>query len=176
MDTSDNASSAENQQERLATIWWLVGFVDGEGCFSCPIFRQRSMRLGWQVQPQFTVVQGESSRDVLDAMVEFFGCGHVYRNRRRDNHREGLFRYEVFRFQDLRDVIVPFFQEYPLRTAKRDNFAKFARIIELMDSRRHLTVPGLIEIGEIAETMNFRKPSEMVRILRDHTPTLFSVS
>jgi hypothetical protein len=30
---------------------------------------------------------------------------------RRDNHREDLFRYCVRRFGDLRDVIVPFFQE-----------------------------------------------------------------
>ena len=45
-----------------------------------------------------------------------------------------------------------------------------------MELRRHLTVSGLIEIAEIAQTMNFRKPSEMLRILRDHTPTLFSIS
>jgi hypothetical protein len=47
MNVSDNAGGAENQQERLFTTGWLVGFVDGEGCFSCPIYRQRSMRLGW---------------------------------------------------------------------------------------------------------------------------------
>jgi hypothetical protein len=76
--SSDNPSGADNQQERLTTIGWLVGFVDGEGCFSVPIYRQRSMKLGWQVQPQFTVVQGESSRDVLEEMVRFFGCGKVY--------------------------------------------------------------------------------------------------
>jgi LAGLIDADG DNA endonuclease family protein len=174
--SSDNPTGADNQQERLTTIGWLVGFVDGEGCFSVPIFRQRSMSLGWQVQPAFAVVQGASSRDVLEEMVTFFGCGKVYINRRHDNHREHLYRYYVSRFGDLRDVIVPFFQENPLRTAKRDNFAKFAMIIELMDRRRHLTVPGLIEIAEIAQTMNHRKPSEALRILRDHTPTLFAVS
>ena len=134
------------------------------------------MTLGWQVQPSFTVVQGASSRDVLEGMVSFFGCGNVYVNRRRDNHREDLYRYHVSRFGDLRDVIVPFFERNPLRTAKRDNFAKFAEIIALMDLRRHLTVSGLIEIAEIAQTMNFRKPAEVLRILRDHTPTLFPVS
>ena len=173
---SENPSGADNQQERLLTNDWLVGFVDGEGCFSVPIFRNRSTSLGWQVQPAFAVVQGASSRDVLDAMVPFFGCGKVYINRRRDNHREDLCRYYVSRFGDLRDVIVPFFQDNPLRTAKRDNFAKFAEIIGLMELRRHLTVSGLIEIAEIAQTMNFRKPSEALRILRDHTPTLFPVS
>jgi hypothetical protein len=176
MDASKNAESAENQQERLFTAAWLVGFVDGEGCFSCPIFRNGSMTLGWQVQPSFTVVQGASSRDVLDSMVSFFGCGKVYVNRRHDNHREDLWRYHVSKFGDLRDVIVPFFEQNPLRTAKRDNFAKFAEVIRLIDQRRHLTVPGLIEIAEIAQTMNFRKPAEVLRILRDHTPTLSPVS
>ena len=109
-------------------------------------------------------------------MVRFFGCGRVYSNRRRDNHREDLVRYCVYRFEDLRDVIVPFFSTNPLRTSKRDNFEKFAQVIDLMTLRRHLTVPGLMEIAEIAQTMNFRKSSEVLRILRDHTPTLFTVS
>ena len=126
---SENPSGADNQQERLPTNDWLVGFVDGEGCFSCPIFRSPSMRLGWQVQPTFTVVQSVSSRAVLDEMVSFFGCGKVYVNHRHDNHREDLCSYQVFRFGDLRDVVVPFFQANPLRTAKRDNFAKFVEVI-----------------------------------------------
>jgi hypothetical protein len=63
-----------------------------------------------------------------------------------------------------------------VRTAKRDNFVKFARIIRLMRLRRHLSLEGIVEIAEIAQTMNFRKPSEVLRILRDHTPTSFSIS
>lgn len=173
---SDNPTGAVNQQERLITIGWLVGFVDGEGCFSFPIFRNRSMRLGWQVQPAFVVVQGASSRDVLEDMASFFGCGKVYANRRRDNHREDLFRFCVNRFGDLRDVIVPFFEANPLRTAKRDNFAKFADVVKLIELKRHLSETGLIQIAQIAETMNFRKSSEVLRILRDHTPTFFPVS
>jgi hypothetical protein len=125
----------------------------------------------WQVQPQFVVVQSASSREVLEDLARFFGCGRVYVNRRYDNHREDLFRYSVSRLSDLRDVIVPYFQRNPLRTSKRQNFEKFAEVVRLMDQGRHLTVPGLIEIAEIAETMNHCKPSKVLRILRDHTPT-----
>jgi hypothetical protein len=172
---SENPSGADNQQERLLTNDWLVGFVDGEGCFSCPIYRQRSST-GWQVQPAFVVVQGASSKEVLEGMVSFFGCGRVNVNRRHDNHREDLYRFVVRRFTDLRDVIVPFFQANPLRTSKRDNFDKFADIVARMDRREHLSPSGLIEIAKISETMNFRKPSEVLRILRGHTPTIFPVS
>ena len=30
----DNLWSADNQQERLVRIGWILGFIDGEGCFS----------------------------------------------------------------------------------------------------------------------------------------------
>jgi hypothetical protein len=129
------------------------------------------MTMRWQVQPSFVVVQSASSQDVLEGLVSFFGCGKVYVNRRRDNHREDLSRYYVSKFSDLRDTIVPFFQHNPLRTTKQQNFEKFARVIGLMDRDRHLTLSGLIQIAEIAETMNHRKPSKVLRILRDHTPT-----
>ena len=171
MDGSDNVRGADNQQERLWTCGWIAGFVDGEGCFSVPIFRNHKTKLCWQVQPTFVVAQSVSSRDVLEGLVRFFGCGKVYVNQRHDNHREPLARYYVGRFTDLRDVIVPFFQEHQLRTSKRENFDKFVTVLRLMEERKHLTVSGLIEIAETAETMNHRKPSEFLRILRDHTPT-----
>ena len=172
MSGSDNVRGAENQQERLWERGWVVGFVDGEGCFSCPIYENRKTKLGWQVQPSFVVVQGVSSRNVLDELVRLFGCGKVGVNNRHDDHREHLARYSVWRFTDLRDVIVPFFRENELRTSKRHNFEKFAEIIDMMDRRLHLTMPGIAAIAEIVETMNHRKPSKFLRILRDHTPTI----
>jgi LAGLIDADG endonuclease len=72
---SDKPSGAGNQQERPLAAEWVVGFVDGEGCFSIPIFQNRTCRLGWQVQPEFAVVQGERSVSVLHALEKFFGCG-----------------------------------------------------------------------------------------------------
>jgi LAGLIDADG endonuclease len=169
---SENPFGADNQQERLWYCGWIAGFVDGEGCFSIPIFRNHKTALGWQVQPTFVVVQSASSRDVLEDLARFFGCGKVNVNQRHDNHRENLYRYRVSRFADLRDVIVPFFQEHKLRTTKESNFEKFVQVLRLIEERKHLTINGLMEIAGIAETMNHRKPSEVLRILRDQTPTI----
>ena len=52
LEQSENSSGADNQQERLSAEW-VVGFVDGEGCFFVGINRQPSMKLGWQVLPEF---------------------------------------------------------------------------------------------------------------------------
>ena len=121
MSGSDNVRGADNQQERLWICGWIAGFVDGEGSFSVPIFRNHQTTLHWQAQPQFVVAQSASSRDALEELVSIFGCGKVYVNQRHDDHREQLALYSVKRFADLRDIIVPFFQEHQLRTSKREN-------------------------------------------------------
>jgi hypothetical protein len=156
---SENPFGADNQQERPGFAEWVVGFVDGEGCFSVPIFRNHTSRLGWQVQPTFTVVQGERSVDALHLLERFFKCGQVGRHARRDNHHELLCRYTVRKLSDLSLLIIPFFEEHPLVTAKADDFKKFVDIVRMMEESRHLSVDGMVQIAEITETMNRRQPS-----------------
>jgi hypothetical protein len=176
---SDNPVGADNQQERLIQLGWVIGFVDGEGCFSIGFVRQGGGRgrggykTGYQVSHEFAVTQGESSLGALRELQEFFGVGMLVPNRRWDDHREHLYRYVVRRRADLMNRIIPFFREHPLRTAKQENFEKFARCVALISDGRHRTFEGLIRIAEIAETMNRRKPrTELIRILRDHTPDI----
>jgi hypothetical protein len=177
--SSDNLVGAENQQERLIQLGWVLGFVDGEGCFSIGFVRQSggparsAYKTGYQVAHEFAVTQGESSLPALRELEEFFGVGMLVPNRRYDDHREHLYRYVVRRRADLQERIIPFFRANPLRTAKQENFEKFARCVALIEDGRHRSFEGLIEIAEIAETMNRRKSRrELIRILRGHTPNI----
>ena len=77
----------------------------------------------------------------------------------------------VSRRRDLLDVVIPFFRSHPLRTAKREDFKKFERCLAVISEGRHKTNSGLVEILEIAQTMNRRKSrQDVIGILRDHTP------
>jgi LAGLIDADG endonuclease len=176
---SENPGGAGNQQERLISTGWVTGFVDGEGCFSIGFVRQpdragrAGYRTGYQVAHRFVVTQGAGSAAALEELMEFFGVGRIYRNRRQDNHREDLLQYRVGRLSDLVEVVIPFFAEHPLRTAKRLDFDKFAACVQLVAAGKHLFAPGLLEIVEIAQTMNHRRlRPELIRILRDHTPNI----
>jgi hypothetical protein len=176
---SDNVTSAENQQERLRQLGWVIGFVDGEGCFSISFVRQPNRRsrqgykTGYQVSHRFAVTQGMKSLACLEELRSFFGVGRIFVNRRHDNHREHLCNYVVDRRADLSETIIPFFRRYPLMSSKQQDFEKFAMCVEMIDAGRHLTTDGLVEIAEITQTMNRQKPRhELIRILRGHTPDI----
>ncbi|MBI5358488.1 LAGLIDADG family homing endonuclease [Candidatus Amesbacteria bacterium] len=123
---SENVMSAVNQQERL-NPWWIVGFVDGEGCFSESVFKNATCKSGYQTLYEFVITQGEQSRDVMEAIKKYFGCGSIYINHRHDNHHHDLLRYCVRRQDDLKNIIIPFFRKYPLQSAKREQFEKFCK-------------------------------------------------
>jgi hypothetical protein len=156
---SENPSGADNQQERPGIEQWIVGFVDGEGCFSISVVRNPGCRLGWQVQHEFSVTQAASSRSALDLLVEELGCGRVIENPRYGNHHELLLRFSVKRRSDLVDTVVPFFEERPLRTAKRHDFTRFVSVLRVMQAGGHLTEEGLRWIARETEHMNRRQRS-----------------
>ena len=107
MNHSDNATSADNQQERLDP-WWIVGFVDGEGCFSVSRFKNKTCKSGYQTLFEFVVTQGTISETAMEAIKLYFDCGHIYINRRHDNHKQDLLRFCVRRKDDLKNIIIPF--------------------------------------------------------------------
>lgn len=158
---SKKSSSADNQQERLDMANWIVGFVDGEGSFLVSIFRNKTTKHGWQVFPEFIVTQGAKSLSVLEEIKNFFGCGHIFINRRRDNHHEHLYRFCVRSAKDLREKIVPFFERHRLRTAKLKDLKKFKQVLSLMENGVHLKKNGIKRIVRIASTMNRKGTSQI---------------
>ena len=146
---SKNASSADNQQERLKLSGWIVGFVDGEGCFSISVFKNRTSKSGYQVMPEFVVTQGQKSLNSLKIIKDFFGSGAIYVNRRYDNHKENIYRYCVRNFKDINEKIIPFFKANQLLTYKRKDFELFCKVIEMIKNRKHLTLLGLNQIGQL---------------------------
>jgi hypothetical protein len=131
---------------------WIVGFVDGEGCFHVGINAHPEMRSGHQVLPEFTVVQHERDIQVLHALKAHFGCGVVRRN-----HGDRM-AYRVRSQEHLMQRIIPFFEQHPLKTRKRVDFEKFRRVLLLMERGEHLTEAGIEDIRRIASQMNRGRP------------------
>lgn len=172
---------ADNQQERL--IGWILGFVDGEGCFLINFSKQqdrqeltrirRGYKSGYQISHHFAVSQGERSLPALEKVRDFFGVGKIYINRRHDNHKENMYNYKVTNREDLLRVIIPFFEKYSLYTSKQKDFMIFAECVRLMREDQHLFLDGMIKIAKLAQAMNHKKSRDkLIGILRDYTPGL----
>jgi len=133
---------------------WITGFVDGEGCFHIGISRHPEMSIGFQILPEFTVVQHKRDVKLLNGLKATFGCGVI-----RKNHGDRL----AFRVRDqkqLREIIVPFFQKHPLKSCKGADFKKFVKVLRIMERGEHLSLEGLEKIRGISNQMNWGKLRE----------------
>ena len=127
---------------------WITGFVDGEGCFHVAVNTHSEMTAGYQVLPEFTVVQHKRDVKLPEAFKNFFECGVV-----RVNHGDRL-AYRVRSLKDLRQRIVPFFKQYPLRSTKRDDFNLFCEALRAIRKGEHLTKEGIARINVLRRRMN----------------------
>ena len=153
---SENPTSADNQQETARSTLeldphWVVGFVDGEGCFSVSVHRNAMVRStrGWQLQPVFNVYQHVMYRDVLGELITVFGLGRL----RPKGPNSSVLTYAVDSLRDLEANILPFFERYPLRIKGAD-FELFATIVRAMRRKEHLRPDGCERLVRVAYSMN----------------------
>ncbi len=175
--SSDNPTGADNQQGRPQGALhpdYVVGFVDGEGCFSVSIRPHPTVKYGTRciVGPVFQIYQHRDNVEILERLHEFFGCGRIASK----GPKSDVLVYVVSRREDLKRIIIPFFDAHRLRTDKNEDFLKFQEIVLAMDRKAHRTSDGFRRIVELAFSMNKRgkqrrymiedilaEPSETVR-------------
>ncbi len=154
---------ADNQQERLKIESWILGFTDGEGCFSVSFIKNKTTKTGWQIFPEFVITQGQKSLSALEIIKNYFKCGKLFINKRHDNHREHLYRYCVRSQKDLEQVIIPFFKRNILKTNKINDFGIFSEIVKMMSEGIHLDKKGMKRIARLIEQMNRKKKSRFLK-------------
>jgi len=136
-----------NSREFLSA--YISGYVDGEGCFTVSISPRATLVVGWEVRPSFSVSQNGDRAEVLYALQAYFGCGSI-----RPDRSDRTLKWETRRLEDILDRVIPYFESYPLLSAKRLDFERFATVCKLMAVGGHRNREGLIQIVELARTMN----------------------
>ena len=164
--SSENAPGADNQQERLDP--YIAGYVDGEGSFHVAVQRNPCTRLGWQLVPEFHVSQNPERRQVLDLIVERFGCGRIRENHSRSTDKTLVF--VVRRRQELLERVIPFFERQPLLSSKQEDFERFSSIVRRMATGEHLREEGFAALKAVALRMNGGGRYRTVHRCRDQNP------
>jgi hypothetical protein len=164
-------SGAGNQQERLSVEEipvelgsFLAGFAMGEASFMVVCRRRGDYGRRWKLSAAFNVSQKD--RTPLELFQETLGCGSI-----RKAGNDGWY-FEVNDLRRIADVVVPFFERFPLVGSKARDFGRFRDAVAIL-SAGALDDAGFRAVLMLREGMNGggKRRYTMERILRDHTPS-----
>ena len=169
--------TAVNQQERSsitkAHMYFLAGFIEGEGSFCVSIKKHPHSRFGYLVDPEFFIYQHEKGRRLLELAKTIFTTGRIY-------PKPGNEKVLVFAIDNRRSIIekvIPFLDKYLIVTAKQKEYELFKNVIASLENKEHLKKDGLVKIIQTAYRLKGKgkqrkRPMEEVidEILRDCTP------
>lgn len=129
---------------------YIVGFVDGEGCF-CISINKSSSRMP-EVRLIFEIELREDDEPILREIREVLDRGNIYRlEYERYAKWQPHVKLKVSNFADISQKVIPFFQRYPLRAKKRFEFEKFCQAAAIIETKRHLSTEGIERIRYIKQ-------------------------
>lgn len=139
---------------------WIAGFVTGEGNFDVRVTENLSYKLGSRVQLRFRISQHERDKKLMDLIILYWGSGKLYKY-----PGKPAFAISVVKFSDITDIIIPFFEKYPILGVKFLDYLDWCKIAKLMAEGSHLSLEGLNLIKGIKAGMNKSRSTFIGEIL-----------
>lgn len=131
---------------------WVAGFMEAEGCFWVKSFINSKNKLQLVLGCQIT--QHSIDSMLIKKFISFFNCGRL------EATRELYENFIVTKLLHINEIIIPFFEKYPILGVKSRDFDDWKRIAFLMTSKAHLTEEGAKEILKIKSSMNASRIEE----------------
>ncbi len=135
--------------EKIPDNNWISGFVTGEGNFDVRISQQLSNKIGTRIQLRFRISQHERDLKLMELLVKHLGIGTIYKYSGKD-----AVVLIIFKYSEITNIIIPFFEKYPLLGVKLLDYLDWCKIAQLMNEGSHLTIEGLNLIRLIKSGMN----------------------
>lgn len=137
---------------------WVSGFTDAEGCFITSIANQSK---GWlRTRVIFSIHLHIKDEHLLRKLKKYFKVGNVHIDKKSAS-------FTVTKFEDIVNVIVPHFKNYPLRSAKSIDFNLWEQCVEIMKNKGHLTREGLNKILKLKSALNKGLPEFLKKNFKD---------
>lgn len=128
---------------------YISGLAQTDGSFFCSVVISTKHRFGLQFRPKFTLTADLDSKYVLDSIAQYFCCGKVTTNLKTHSAE-----YVVEKLENLKNIIIPHFLNYPVFCAKLHAFKLFKQIVSILSTKDNRTIEGRIELLKMALSMN----------------------
>jgi len=75
----------------------------------------------------------------MENFIKYFNCGKI-------NIQPTAIDFVVSKLEDINNIIIPFFNKYPLVSSKNENFNDFCKVSIMMANKEHLSTEGVNKI------------------------------
>ena len=147
--------------------YWIAGFTSGDGSFHLNLKNTEgtvshpSRRWG-VVSLRFSINLNIRDVEVLKGLIIYFHTlnktstvvkGMLNQNNKYVSISDNTVSLAITKISELIEVIIPFFEKYPIQGVKSLDFAEFKKVAMMIVAKEHLTIKGLNRILEIKLNM-----------------------
>jgi len=131
---------------------YIAGFVEGEGCFSLSMYKDKRYAKGVQPYPSFTLQVHIIDLPLIKKIKKTLNCGRIYYNEERK-----IVNYKVYKRSDIVNKVIPFFDRYQFHGNKKKSFEIFKEIMNLLLLKKKLSDEDIAHLFYLKESMNSRE-------------------
>jgi hypothetical protein len=143
---NSNVRTEDNLLKNVSSefLYWFSGFTDAEGNFLISIDRQ-------YVRFRFKISLHIDDVEVLNTIKSNLNVGTVTLESSRNSCS-----YVIQNYEEIKNVICPIFNAFPLHTSKRLDFENFSQAVFIKDNKK-LSNTDMSKIVSFKNTMNTKR-------------------
>jgi len=95
-------------------------------------------------------------KELIKAIITYFKLD-IYKENNKMSYiysGDNFVSFQVMKYSDIYDIIVPFFNEYSIQGQKSLDFFDFVKVVNMIKNKEHLTLEGFNKILKIKASMN----------------------
>jgi hypothetical protein len=154
-------------------LYFLVGFVEGEGSMSVSVTIHKDFKYGVNIQPIFNVTQHKNGLNILNSYKELFNAGSIVQK----SGSPDIYVYTLKGYKQIIKLVLPFLETYlcPF-SCKMEEYSIFKEVVMQSSEGKQRNKETLIELVKLSYQLTGkgktrkRELSEILEIIEDkHT-------
>ena len=154
-------------------LYFLGGFVEGEGSMSVSVTIHKDFKYGVNIQPIFNVTQHKNGLNILNSYKELFNAGSIVQK----SGSPDIYVYTLKGYKQIIKLVLPFLDTYlcPF-SCKLEEFSIFKEVVLQSSEGKQKNKETLIELVKLSYQLTGkgktrkREFSEILEIIEDkHT-------
>ena len=128
-------------------LYFLAGFVEGEGSISLSVTIHKDFKYGINIQPVFNVTQHKNGLNILNSFKELFNAGSVVQK----SGSPDIYVYTLKGYKQIIHSVLPFFETYicPF-SCKMDEYNIFKEVVLKSSEGKQRNKEDLIELVKLS--------------------------